>query len=163
MPDFHHGLLAVWAYFDTSALVKRYVDEAGRREVLRLLRRHDCVTSALLPVELRSALRRRVSDGTFDAARLPAVLKRVAADRAYWTLVEVTAGVLAAAETLVATHPLRTLDALHVASAQLFAARVPAPDFIFVSADARQTEAAAAAGMTVRRIGGDSRRSRALT
>jgi predicted nucleic acid-binding protein len=143
----------VWAYFDTSALAKRYVDEIGRREVLRLLRRHDCVTSAVLSVELRSALRRRVSEGTVDSARMPEILKRIAADRAYWTLVEVGTDVLAAAETLVAIHPLRTLDAIHVASAQLFAARVSAPKFVFVSADARQTDAAAAVGMTGRHIG----------
>lgn len=140
----------MWAYFDTSALVKRYVEEAGRREVLQLLRRHDCVTSAVLPVELRSALRRRVSEGTLDADRVPDILKRVAADRAYWTLVEVANDVLAAAETLVATYPVRTLDAIHVASAQLFAARLTAPELIFVSADARQTEAAAAVGMMIR-------------
>lgn len=47
----------VWAYFDSSALAKRYLDEAGRREVLRLLRRYDVVTSAVVAVELRSALR----------------------------------------------------------------------------------------------------------
>lgn len=46
-----------WAYFDTSALIKRYVDEAGRRDVLRRLRRRDVVTSAILPIDLRSALR----------------------------------------------------------------------------------------------------------
>jgi uncharacterized protein len=143
----------VWAYVDTSALVKRYVDEIGRREVLRLLRRHEVVTSAVLPVELRSALRRRVSEGTIDSARVPEVLKRIAADRAYWTLVEVGADVLAAAETLVAAHPLRTLDAIHVASAQLFADRVTAAELIFVSADARQTAAAAAVGMAVNHIG----------
>lgn len=142
----------MWAYFDTSALVKRYIDEAGRREVLQLLRRHACVTSAVLPVELRSALRRRAADGTLDPARMPAILKRIAADRAYWTLVEVGADVLAAAETLVAAHPLRTLDAIHVASAQLFAARVPAPSLIFVSADARQTAAAAAIALAVKLI-----------
>jgi len=110
-----------WAYFDTSALIKRYVDEPGRREVLRLLRRNDCVTSAVLPVEVRSALRRRVSEGTLDEDRIPAILKRLTADRAFWTFVEVSSEVLAAAETLAAAHPLRALDAIHVASAQLFA------------------------------------------
>ena len=144
----------MWAYFDTSALVKRYIDEAGRRDVLRLLRRHECVTSALLSVELRSALRRRVSEGNLDSQRVPAILTRVATDRAYWTLVEVARDVIAGAETLVATHPLRTLDAIHIASAQLFRARIGAPDLIFVSADARQTEAAAAVGMTIRLIEG---------
>lgn len=141
-----------WAYFDTSALIKRYVDEAGRREVLQLLRRYDCVTSAVLPVEIRSALRRRVSEGTLDEERVPEILKRFATDRAFWTLVEVSNDVLGAAETLVATHPLRTLDAIHVASAQLFSARIAAPDLVFVSADARQTAAATAVGMTTRHI-----------
>jgi len=141
-----------WAYFDTSALIKRYVNEAGRREVLQLFRRHDVVTSAVLPVEVRSALRRRVSEGTLDPARVPEILRHVTTDRAYWTLVDVGTEVLAAAEALVGTHPLRTLDAIHVASAQLFSGRMTASKVIFVSADVRQTTAAAAVGMTVRRI-----------
>jgi predicted nucleic acid-binding protein len=142
----------MWAYFDTSALVKRYIDEVGRRQVLQLLRRHECVASAVLPVELRSDLRRRVTDGTLEVARVPAILKRVAADRAYWTLVGVGAEVLDAAERLVAVHPLRTLDAIHVASAQVFAAGVSASGLMFVSADKRQTEAAAVIGLATRYI-----------
>ena len=136
-----------WAYFDTSALIKRYVDEPGRRQVLQLLRRDACVTSAVMPIELRSALRRRVSEGSLHGERVPEILKRVASDRAFWTLVGVSSEVLAAAETLVATHPLRALDAIHVASAQLFATRIGAPGLMFVSADARQTTAAAAIGL----------------
>lgn len=142
----------MWAYFDTSALVKRYVDEAGRRDVLRLLRGHDVVVSAILPVELRSAFRRRVTDRTLDAEQLSRIAIRVAADRGYWTLVEVGAEVLAAAETLAEAHPLRTLDAIHVASAQFFAARTSTPALTFVSADRRQTETAAAVGLAVRHI-----------
>lgn len=141
-----------WAYFDTSALVKRYVDEAGRREVLRLSRRYDVVTSAVVAVELRSALRRRATEGTPDEQRVPEILKRVAAERGFWTLIDVSREVLAAAETLVAAHPVRALDAIHVASAQLFAERMTLPELVFVSADARQTAAAAAVGMTARHI-----------
>ena len=91
-----------------------------------------------------------MTEGTLDAERVPAILERVAEDRAYWTLVEVGTEVLAAAERLVATHPLRTLDAIHVASAQIFATRVSTPKLLFVSADKRQTEAAAAVGLSVR-------------
>jgi hypothetical protein len=47
---------------------------------------------------------------------------------------------------------LRALDAIHVASAQLFAARVVSSALIFVSADIRQTTAAAALGMAIRQI-----------
>jgi predicted nucleic acid-binding protein len=141
-----------WAYFDTSALIKRYVEEPGRGPVLQLLRRHACVTSAVLPVEIRSALRRRVSEGTLDAAALPGILRRVAMDRAYWTLVEVASEVLVSAEALAAAHPLRALDAIHVASAQLVAGRLAPTALTFVSADARQSAAASALGMTIRLI-----------
>jgi predicted nucleic acid-binding protein len=141
-----------WAYFDTSALIKRYVDEEGRREVLQLLRQHQCVTSQLLSVELRSALRRRVADGSLDARRVPQILKRFAADREFWALVEVTREVLQAADRLVAAHPLRTLDAIHVASAELFADRLATSELTFVSADARQTAVAAAIGMATKDV-----------
>ena len=133
--------------------MKRYVEEAGRRDVLRLLDRYECVTSAVMPVELRSALRRRIAEGTLDAERVAEVLKRFTADRAFWAFVEVTRDILAAAETLVTTHPLRTLDAIHVVSAQLFKTRLAVPELRFVSADQRQTDAAAAAGMTATYIG----------
>lgn len=141
-----------WAYFDTSALVKRYVDETGRRDVSRLLRLYAVVTSAMTPVELRSAFRRRVADGTIDERRLPGILEQLTADRGSWALVDASREPLAMAETLAATYPLRALDAIHVASAQFFARRIGVSSLLFVTADARQAVAAAASGMTPRRI-----------
>ena len=141
----------MWAYCDSSVLVKRYVRESGQRKLLGLLRERSCVSSALTPVEIRSAFRRRVHEGSLDVTRLPRLLDRLAADRARWTLVTVGPEVLAAAETLAATHPLRALDAIHVASAQLFSARMPAPT-LFVGADRRQTDIASAMGLAVRFI-----------
>jgi predicted nucleic acid-binding protein len=140
------------AYFDTSALIKRYVQEAGRRDVLQLLGKNHCVVSAVLPVEIRSALRRRVAEGTLDEKRIPAILKRLTADRAFWTFVEISRDVLALAETLSAGHPLRALDAIHVACAQLFATRMGTTAFTFVSADIRQTSAADTLGITTKLI-----------
>jgi predicted nucleic acid-binding protein len=142
-----------YAYFDTSALIKRYVDEPGRPEVLRLLRKNQCVVSAVLPVEVRSALRRRLAEKTLDAKRVPGILRRLAADRAYWTIVEVSREVLAMAESLSGAHPLRALDAIHVASAKLFADRTGSQGFTFVSADSRQTEVAEALGIKTRYVG----------
>jgi uncharacterized protein len=142
----------VWAYVDSSALAKRYLEEAGRREVLRLLRRYDVVTSAVVTVELRSALRRRVAEGALGVDAVPEILNRVAAEREFWALMDVSSEVLSAAEALVAAHPLRILDAIHVASARLFRSRVTTPEFIFVSADERQTAAAVAVGLTAKLI-----------
>lgn len=142
-----------YAYFDTSALIKRYVEELGRREVLALLRKNRCVISAVLPVEVRSALRRRVGEKTLDARRVASILKRFAADRPYWTLMEVSSDVLAAAESLSGAHPLRALDSIHVASAKLFRDRTAFPTFTFVSADAYQTKIAEALGLRTRYVG----------
>jgi predicted nucleic acid-binding protein len=142
-----------YAYFDTSALIKRYVEELGRREVLALLRSNQCIVSAVLPVEVRSALRRRVTEKTLDAKRAPSIVKRLAADRAYWTIIEVSREVLATAEALTSAHPLRALDAIHVASAKLFADRTAAPRFTFVSADLRQANVAEALGIKTRYVG----------
>jgi len=142
-----------YAYFDTSALIKRYVNEPGRREVLGLLRRNRCVVSAVLPLEVRSALRRRVGEKTLDPKRVPDILKRFAADRAYWTIMEVSRDVLATAESLSGTHPLRALDAIHVASAKLFGDRTGLATFTFVSADTQQTNVAGALGIDARYVG----------
>jgi uncharacterized protein len=142
-----------YAYFDTSALIKRYVEEFGRRDVLALLRKNHCVVSAVLPVEIRSALRRRVSEKTLDSKRVPTILTRLAADRAYWTIVEASREVLAMAESLSGAHPLRALDAIHVASAKLFADRAASQAFTFVSADSRQTDVAEALGLETRYVG----------
>jgi predicted nucleic acid-binding protein len=81
------------------------------------------------------------------------MLKRVAAERGFWALMDVSGDVLAAAETLAAAHPLRALDAIHVASAQVLAGRIGDPTLVFVTADARQSTAATAAGMTGRLVG----------
>lgn len=56
---------------------------------------------------------------------------------------------LATAEEIAAAHPVRALDAVHLASATVFAAKLAA-NVRFVSADRQQTAAAAALGFTVR-------------
>ena len=142
-----------YAYFDTSALIKRYVEEPGRREVLALLRKNHCVISAVLPVEVRSALGRRVGEKALDARRVGSILKRFAADRSYWTVIEVSSDVLAAAESLSGSHPLRALDAIHVASARLFGHRMTSQTFPFVSADLQQTAVAETLGLATRYVG----------
>jgi predicted nucleic acid-binding protein len=142
----------VWAYFDSSAVVKVYVQENGRATVLRLLRLHEVVVSAILPVEIRGALRRRAEEGGIEGSRIPAAFKQLAADREQWNVLAISTEILGRAEEIVANYAVRTLDAIHIASAKEFAerlqTRVP-----FISADRRQIEAAAAVGLTVEQIG----------
>jgi len=138
----------MWAYVDTSAMVKRYVRESGRPAVLKLFAQHNLVSSVILPVELYSAFVRRTREGTLATTALPRLFSRVGADRPRWTLVETTAEVIGQAQTLVERHPLRTLDALHLASARVFEKQLQLP-VLFISADHRQLAAAAREGLTV--------------
>jgi hypothetical protein len=135
------------AYFDTSALVKRYVVEAGSAAVRRLLRSHVVVSSVLLRLEAVSAVRRRHAEGDLTDVQQRRLLRRIDADDASWHLVPIVDDVMEAARRLLVAHRLRTLDAIHLASASIVAAeglRLP-----FVTADHRQAETGRAVGLEV--------------
>ena len=142
-----------FAYFDTSALIKRYVSEKGSTRVVSLLRRHDLLSSAITPVEVMSALCRRKRNGELSNEDFAATLSRVHGERTRWELVELGRTVLSRAEEIVqGIVPMRSLDAIHVASLVTFQAasgtRIP-----FVTGDDRQRQAAAQIGLDVVWVG----------
>jgi len=142
-----------FAYFDTSALIKRYVSEKGSARVVSLLRRHDLLSSAITPVEVMSALCSRKRNGELSDEDFAATLSRVQGERTRWELIELGQTVLSRAEEIVqGIGPMRSLDAIHVASLVTFQAasgtRIP-----FVTGDDRQQEAAAYIGLDVVWIG----------
>jgi uncharacterized protein len=142
-----------FAYFDTSALIKRYVSEKGSARVVSLLRRHDLLSSAITPVEVMSALCRRKRSGELSDEDCGATLSRVQGERTRWELVELGRTVLSRAEEIVQRIvPMRSMDAIHVASLMTFQAesgtRIP-----FVTGDDRQRQAAAQIGLDVVWIG----------
>lgn len=140
-------------YFDTSALVKRYVSEPGSLQVRAFLRRHDLLSSAVTPLEVLSALCRRKHNGDLSQENFTAVLRRVRSDRIQWELVEVGAVVLSRAEEIVqGSVGVRALDAIHLASLVTFQSasgiRIP-----FVTGDVRQRDAATYLGLDVVWVG----------
>ena len=142
-----------FAYFDTSALIKRYVRERGSTRVVSLLRRHDLLSSAITPVEVMSALSRRRRDRELSEEDFAATASRVQSERIRWELVEVGETVLNRAEEIVqGTVPMRALDAVHVASLMAFqaASSIQIP---FVTGDGRQREAANYLGLDVIWVG----------
>ena len=140
------------AYFDTSVLVKRYVEEAGSSDAAPLFRRFHVVSSALAPLELLSALFRRRAAGELAPSHVMSTLTRIRSERGSWRLIQIDTLVLGRAEALVRDHTLRTLDAIHVASALVYGdalgVRLP-----FVTADARQRDAAGRLALDVVRVG----------
>jgi predicted nucleic acid-binding protein len=132
-----------FAYFDTSALVKRYIRERGSAQVLSLLGRHDLLSSAITLIEVLFALSRKRRDGDLSEENFSAVLSRIESERARWELVEVAEPVLDQAQEIVkGAVSVRTLDAIHIASCLTFEAaagmRIP-----FITGDGTQRDAAA--------------------
>lgn len=139
-------------YWDTSALAKIYLREGASQHALRLYAERGVVSSALLPLELCSAATRHFAEARLQPREWQRLLRRMEQQREEWSLVTVNAEVLARGEQLISTHRVRSLDAIHLASALLLAARQTAP-LVFVTADRRQAEAATALGLTLEWLG----------
>lgn len=143
-----------WAYFDTSALAKRYVSEPGSVDVRELLRRRDFLSSAITPVELLSGLSRRRRTGDLSEETFTALLRRIQRDRMHWELMEVGRMVVNKAEEIVqGSVSVRALDAIHVASLEIFQTTSGAMQVPFVTGDARQRQAAGHVGLDVVWVG----------
>jgi predicted nucleic acid-binding protein len=138
-------------YADTSALVKRYIDEPFSAEFEALLQQGAMAISRLSIVEMRCALARRRRNREIDTERESRVNAELATDiqdGALW-LGGFDDACLTAAYHLIGrlTHiPLRTLDALHLAIAEQISATA------FATADKAQADAAEALGFTVHRF-----------
>ena len=131
-------------FLDTSACAKRYVAERGSDQVLALSLSADAlVVSAICLPELVSTLTRLLREKRLTKPAFRALKSRIVADLADCETVAVDSGIIARGVLLLEAHPLRTLDALHVASA------LSAEIDRFVSADNRQLAAAKNAGLSV--------------
>lgn len=137
------------AYFDASALVKRYVaTEAGAAAVAAEWQIRERHASANVSVEIRGALARLRREGRLSATEETSLAATARADEPEMELIPSAPPVLEEAIRLVAVHPLRTIDALHLASALLLARRGP-KDLVVVTADQRLATAARAEGLRV--------------
>ena len=138
-----------FAYFDTSALIKRYVREPGSPQVVALLRRHDLLSSAITPTEIMSALGRRRRDRDLSEDAFTVTVNRVRSERPHWELIEVGETVLRRAEEIVqGSVPMRSLDAVHIASLMAFQSASGIRS-LFVTGDGRQREAATFLGLDI--------------
>lgn len=128
-------------YVDSSALLKRYVEEADSAAADTLLRADaELLTGRHTIVEVRRNLARLLSGRDLAAARAA-----FARDLRSFSIVELDEATCESAATIAETTGVRTLDALHLAAAQ----RLAAPGLGFLTFDLRQAQAARALGLTV--------------
>ncbi len=136
------------AYFDASALVKRYVAEPGSDRVRRLLARNLAATCRYSEIEITSALARRCREGDLTAEDRDRALSTLRQDLRSLLVVELTATSGRRCAPLLRRHPLRAGDALQLASCLELGAQLGLP-LLFVGFDQRLNEAARAEGLDV--------------
>jgi uncharacterized protein len=134
-------------YFDASALVKRYVREAGSASVRRLISSDVPATSRLSEIEVASALERRAREGAFSTGERDRALAALERDLPAIVVVELTPDVTARARTLLRRHPLRASDAVQLASC-LYLREQLGEDVSLVAFDDRLTKAARREGLS---------------
>lgn len=106
-----------------------------------------CCFSVLLRVEARRTLRTALQQALMTDAQFAAALEKLQAIEAAAVILPVTSNVLDAASGPFPV-PIRTLDAIHLASASILRDQ-RYPDLIFATHDRRLATAARAAGFTV--------------
>ncbi len=128
--------------FDASAMFKRYSGEEGVSRVLQLQALATAVTAAVhCKTEVASALTRQWREGAFSDAEFERVLADIHADFDDLAVMPLTSQAERYAIAAMRLVTLRSMDALHIGTAQ--AARVD----LFVTADKRQAAAAQAVGL----------------
>jgi hypothetical protein len=105
------------AYFDTSALAKRYVAEVGSERVQAWLGAPVLATSRWTHVELLSAMSRRCREGLLRIDQRNQIAATLVDDLAGFIVMEVDPGVIAIADGLLVRHALSAGDAVQLASA----------------------------------------------
>jgi len=127
-------------FLDTSALLKRYIDESGTREVIeRMAEDERWVASALAEAEAHVALCHLLDDAQLKTQR-----RRLRQDWERFLVVPVDGLCLFEAVEIGCQQHVRTLDAIHLAAASRL------PDAVrFLTFDHRQAAAARAIGLDV--------------
>jgi uncharacterized protein len=141
-----------FAYFDTSTWLKIYFLEKGSEQARVLATEYSLVSSVILLTECFSALSRKKNSGEIKAAPFKNTIGTLREDAGALEMVQVTPRVLTMSQHIVLASTVRTLDAIHIASALLFEKTMGKP-IVFISSDLRQTESAEGQGLKTILVG----------
>jgi predicted nucleic acid-binding protein len=143
-------------YMDTSALVKRYVDEIGSgwlRTALGAEPSPSVIIVHLAVVEITSALMRRLREGVLTPAEYAQLQNAFRSDCLDEYEIAIAVGsIIDQANRLLEVYPLRAYDAVHLATAVVANQRLVDNDLApltFLSSDDRLNDVASAEGLTV--------------
>ena len=129
-------------YLDTSALIKRYIQESGTESILKLFENnHEILTSKIAYAEVYSALTRRMRERDLPKARYFEVCRLFEREWPAYIIIELNNDILHLTRDLIKKYPLRGFDAIHLASAKFIKKSLKTP-MTFGCADHRLLQCA---------------------
>lgn len=133
---------------DSSALAKRYIQEAGSDKLASLLLNASELALCIIVVpEIVSGLNRRMREGFLTVADYRAAKRQLLGDVRDATILQITPAVVSRSLRLLENGNLRAMDTLHVACALEWRSD------LFVTSDSRQSLAAGNAGLRTEYLG----------
>jgi predicted nucleic acid-binding protein len=131
-------------YLDTSALIKRFVNEKGSPLVRSLVQQEPVLATAKIAyAEIFAGLTRKLREGNLAKAQYALACRQFDRDWHAYIRVELGDDLLLLARDLIQRHPLRGFDAVHLASALTLKTAL-GEDITFAAADGRLLKAAKA-------------------
>ncbi|MDH4084640.1 MAG: type II toxin-antitoxin system VapC family toxin [Nitrospira sp.] len=139
-------------YWDTSALVKQFIQEVGTSEAIALrANAPPHATATIAYTETFSALRRRVRETALRESQYDDVVRRFVREWPAYVRVNLDERILGRTRALLERYPLRTLDAIHLASAIELQDHLDEPSVV-ISADTQLLRAATAEHLETKRL-----------
>lgn len=136
-------------YFDSSALVKRYVEEDGSDTVESILSDNedvDIITSKLTYAEMHSAFKRKEREGNISEKQLNEGVNNFEEDWKQLLNVEIHDELLPVIKKVIHKYTLRGADAIHLSSALWFN-KLVRTDVTFVASDKNLLKVAISEGL----------------
>ena len=134
-------------YAETSAVLRWLFAEEGGEGIRAALAAAEKVASSRLAlIETRRVVRRAEREGRITAAQSIDLLAVFAQAASTWAILEISEEIARRAEDGFPNEPVRTLDAIHLASALFL--RQSFPDLVILSADERVRANAALLGFS---------------
>lgn len=135
-------------YLDTSALLKKYFKEVASTDVISIWKEaRAIVTSSVAYAETMASFYRKKREANINKNIFTTIINSFHRDWESFIRVEVNNNLNERIDNLVALHPLRGFDAIHLASALIIHDTV-SEDFLFACFDQRLVRAAKAEGLS---------------
>ena len=132
-------------YAETSAVLRwLFAEEGGEAIRSALVAAEKVAASRLALIETRRVVRRAEREGRVTAAQAADLLAIFAQASSTWAILEISGEIARRAEDGFPSEPVRTLDAIHLASALFL--RQSFPDLVILTADERVRANAALLG-----------------